>query len=198
MLNNLDVEDIELIEKVKSRDSKAFEELLIKYRSMIYYIINNCNLICGDFLISREDLYQEACIGLYNACLSFKDNNKAKFSTFAYMVIKRKVNHFYKDSKDCYIKESMSIDSCEDFDRRKELAVYDSGFKYNHTEELKERFIKSTKRISDQDKQILLLRMENYSYAEISKILNITTKRIDNRLMRLRTRYLKNIDTKNN
>lgn len=192
------MEQIELIEKAKNKDNDAYQELLKNYSNMIYYIINDFKLDYGDYKISKEDLYQEACIALYQACRGFKDNNKAKFSTFAYMVIKRRLIHCYKVEKSNYNKEPLSIDAFEYYDRNNLFSdkVSDNSFYYQSSEEIKNRIIKPIKRLNEEDRKILLLRMENYSYAEIAEKLNITTKRIDNRLCRLKKRYLKSENEK--
>lgn len=185
------MESNELIKRVKTNDDNAYSQLLEDYKNMIYYIINTYQLECGDYLISKDDLFQEASIALYDACKAYKEDNKAKFSTFAYMVIKRRLSHCYKVSKNKYINEYVSIDAYENNDRHKELAVKEKPIEYKVREELKERITKPCARLSNQDRQILLLRMENYSYAEIAKILKVSKKRVDNRLTRLKAMYLK-------
>ena len=44
--------------------------------------------------------------------------------------------------------------------------------------------------LCEMDRRILLLRIQNYSYQEIATLLKTSTKKIDNRLYRLRKQLL--------
>ena len=78
--------DEELAMLVKSGDESAVEELFLRYKPVL-------NQICNNFFIlgaEKDDIMQEAMIGLYKACMSF-NKNVASFYTFANVCIKRKV-----------------------------------------------------------------------------------------------------------
>ena len=184
----------ELVIEVQNKNEEAYKELLNSFHRMIYSIINEYELNYGDYQVSADDLYQEACIALYEACFAFKDTKEAKFSTFVYTVIKRRIQRCYKTYKGRYMNEAYSIDNIEVVDHYKEMEsryVYDNPVEYHRLNETREQILRSAERLSEEDRAILLMRMEDYSYAEISKKLNISRKRIDNRLSKLRRQYIR-------
>ena len=194
LFHNEDMETSELIQRVKENDPEACKEMFEGFHRMIHSIINDYQLEYGDFLISREDLYQEALIGIYEACFAYQLGSNAKFSTFVYIVIKRRINRFYKNHLRRYINESYSLDNMDFLDHREEFkasSVSEDPIAYHKQEELKE----SLNRLSDLDREILQLRMKNYSYAQIAHKLDISSKKVDNRLYKLKKRFLRNHKT---
>lgn len=182
------METCELIKKVKDNDYLACEELISNYRQMIYSIINDYDLEYGDFKISSDDLYQEGLIGIYDACLAYEEGKDVKFSTFAYLVIKRRVNRCYRNQLKNYVNECCSIDCIENKDKRIEFqvnTVSDNTLAYNQ-----ESLEKKMRRLSDFDRQIVMMRMESMSYLEIAKKLDVNKKRIDNRLYKLKKKFI--------
>ena len=183
------METNELIQRVKENDSEACKEMIEGFKKMIHSIINDYELECGDFVISRDDLYQEACIGIYEACFAYKDENKAKFSTLVYLIVKRRINRFYKNHIKRYANEAYSIDNMETLDHREEIrsnCISEDPIAYHRNCEAR----KIISGLSDFDREILQLRMKNYSYAEIAQKMNISAKKVDNRLYKLKKRYL--------
>ena len=183
------METEELIQRVKENDSDACKEIIENFRRMIHSIINDYELDCGDYKISRDDLYQEACIGIYEACLAYRKDANTKFSTLAYLIIKRRINRFYRNHIKRYVNETFSLDKLEFLDHREEIKsdhVSEDPVIYHRNSEAR-KIIGS---LSESDRKILLLRMQNYSYAEIARKLNISAKKVDNRLYRLKKHYL--------
>ncbi len=179
----------ELINRVKTNDECACKELFEYYRKMIYSIINEYDLDFGDYSVNQDDLYQEALIGIYDACKAYKFDKNAKFSTFAYVVVKRKTNKFYYEQIKRYANEAYSIDKIESIDHKeafKSVYVEDNPIAYYKKEEFK-KYINT---FNELDRQIIKLRIENYSYDQIAHILNINKKKVDNRLYKLKKKFL--------
>ena len=181
-------EQNELIKRVCKHDDLAFAEILAKNEKLIYAIINEFDLEFGDYKVSRDDLYQEGCIALYNACLGYHYDSLAKFSTFAYTCIKRRINRVYRKALNRYYEERYSFDKYVISDRLEQAAIVaEKPLNYRKNDD----FMSILNKMSYEDRMIVKLRMEHYSYEEIAKQLNINKKHIDNRLYRLRKRYLK-------
>ena len=188
--DNEGMETEELIQRVKANDSDACKEMIDGFKRMIHSIINDYDLECGDFTVSRDDLFQEACIGIYEACFAYRSENNTKFSTLVYLIVKRRINRFYKNHIKRYVNESYSLDNMELLDHREEVksnCVSEDPVAYHRNREA-HKIIGS---LSDFDREILLLRMKNYSYAEIAEKMNTTAKKVDNRLYKLRKKYLR-------
>ena len=186
------MDEMVLINRVREEcDDFAFNEIVKEYARMLESIISSYEGEFGDFKLNRDDLRQEAYIALYDACKSYKVGMDTKFSTFAYTCIKRRVHRFYSRYVRCYCKETTSLDSFE---------TRDPGFLYYSTcvnedayNKEKENRIEALKIIMDslsyEDRTIVDMRMNNYSYQEISNKLNINKKRVDNRLNKIKKKY---------
>lgn len=181
-----------LINKVREEcDDFAFGEIVKEYARMVESIISSYNSEFGDYKLNRDDLRQEAYIALFDACKSYKIGMDTKFSTFAYTCIKRRVHRFYSRYVRCYLKESTSLDSFETRDPG--FLYYDSCVNENAYNKERENRIETLKLLMDslnyEDRTIVDMRMNNYSYEEISNKLNINRKRVDNRLNKIKKKY---------
>lgn len=177
---------------VKKGDSKATEEFIEDYRLMIYSIINNFELEYGDYIVSKDDLFQEGCIGLIEACKSYRENDVTKFSTYAFVVIERRIKRTFFKLLRPYQRE-YSFDKFELFDHIESLKAptiseKDLTYLTNNIETELEKL----KYVTELDKEIIELRIQNYSYKEIAEKLNITAKKVDNRIARLKKMGKKN------
>lgn len=166
---------------------------------MIYSIISSYQLDYGDYVISKEDLFQEGCIGLIEACKSYKENDNTKFSTYAFVVIERRIQRAFFRLLKPY-KEEFSFDkyACTDrIDDLKTTYVNDNPIEYAANQERKEELLNRLDYVTQLDKDIIKLRLQNYSYKEISEMLNINSKKVDNRLARMKRMYKKNKEKQN-
>lgn len=188
------MEDMSLIEKAKY-DSEEFKKLEEKYIKMIMKIINSFNLDWGDYSINKEDLKQEALIGLFEACKKYDEKYNVKFSTFAYQIIRRRVNRAYMKMKKIYEKETYSYSKFEKDDHSNILSTEEVEEKTNDLLKVKDICLKSYytggKILSEMDYSIISMRMDNKSYKEIAEELNISTKKVDNRLARIKKHLAK-------
>ena len=124
------MDEMILITKVRDYcDDIAFNEILILYSRMIQSIISYYVNEVGDYKLNRDDLKQEAYIGLYDACKCYKKDMNTKFSTFAYTCIKRKVHSFYIKYTNLYYKEGISLDNHK---------IKESSFLYENKKEQRE------------------------------------------------------------
>lgn len=185
-------EDKTLINNVMADDSEIFAIAIDKYGKMLHSIVNKYQLECGDYKLNYEDMYQEAMIALYDACKQYKCDKGVKFSTFVYTVVERKVRRVYYKALEIYLNEGSSIDNLAMVDHMENfqtLSVAENPISYHHAMDLKNSLM-TTNRLSSSEKEILRLRIENYSYAEIASKLNIKEKVIDNKMYRLRKKFL--------
>lgn len=178
--------DIEMIKNIRNGSEDDFNLLLKKYHNLIYKIINNFNLRRGEYAISKEDLFQEASMALYDACLTYHFDSNASFTTFAYMIIKRKIMNKYRDYTLPYRFEITSYDinnSYEFIPFENKVADPQKEF---YREELLNVLSKQINKLDSLDKKIINLRAKDLTYKEISERLNISYKKVDNRIYKLR------------
>ena len=183
-MNNINT----IILKLKEGDKDAFEKLLSMHQKMIYKIINGIDRSIGDYIIDENDLYQEASLALYEAAEPFEPDREVKFSTYAYVHMKNNLLNYVKRYRRRYRDDIYSFDINP---RSMDFQVADStriGYNENQFKEELERFLGN---LNEEDRMILLMRGSDYSYKEIAEKLNMSTKRVDNKLRVLKQRLKK-------
>lgn len=119
----------------------------------------------------RDDLIQSGYIGLWNACRTFKEENKCKFSTYAsrciinsmLMLIRKENKHILNDC------------NCS-------LEVEDEEVSITGIIPVENDFIDLDLERQLKNNKILNLYIEGYNIKEISKILNISRNTVCKRL----------------
>lgn len=177
------------IQSIKNGDEQLFQELLNEYNNMIYKIINSFDLDRGDFKIDIDDLYQEASIALYKCVLDYDDSFEAQFSSYAYMCIKRDIIDSIRKKNIKYYRETYSLNAFKYNDHLQLLSVEDNPIEYHHKQELNRKMLDFIDLLSEQDRQILILKTRRVSYSEISDLLDIPNKKIDNRIQAIKRKY---------
>ena len=174
-----------IINRIKSGDESAFKQLLEIHHKLIYSIINSFNRNVGDYKLHEDDLFQEGSIALYDAVFSYDSKFKVKFSSYAYNIIRNRILNVARNEFRIYYKEKYSTDNYGFCDRSLHLAVRENKthLKNNKYNEILDGVMNN---LSKQDQMIINMRKNDRSYKEIAEELNITTKRIDNRLSYIR------------
>jgi len=174
-------EDNILINKAKNGDNESLDTLMNKYKNLVKKISRNYFIISSEY----SDVVQEGMIGLFNAINKFDESKNAQFKTFATLCINRQIltaikkaykfnNELIDDIGESVVKQSMQIFSPE------------QDFIFN--EEYKELLEEISNNLSHKEQTILRLFLQNKSYDEIAKELNINKKSVDNALSRIRNK----------
>ena len=133
--------------------------------------------------LHREDLEQEGIWGLYSAVESYDPSRGIPFDAFAVMCIKRKMytysSRFIKNVPN-YVDEIDNVSSEEKF----EEDILDRA-------EISDIFGKLKDTLSDLENNVLVLYLQELSYAEISDKLSITEKSVDNAMSRVKVKLKK-------
>ena len=194
------LDDGELLYMISDNNDEANEAIYKKYEPVISYYAKKYSSYTDGKGIDFNDLYQEGLIGLMQAIDKFKEQKDIKFSTFAFLCIKRKIISLVRDvnrKKHSALNDSYSIDYKQEDDTRSFDNILATS--YGGIEDLlvnKEDNDYLNKRVneelSDFEKTVYDLRLNNFSYEEISHILNKTQKSIDGALARIKVK-IKNI-----
>ena len=166
--------DEELLERIKNGDDKAENEIFARYKDLVTKISRGYFIVGGDL----EDLVQEGMIGLYKAIKGYSGHKETTFKTFAIICIKHQIQTAIKRANTNKNKPLSSAISFQSFQDGK---VID---KENY-QNLKQT-IKSC--LSEMEYKVLQLYLKGYSYKEISNVLRINSKSIDNSLTRIKTK----------
>lgn len=76
------------------------DELYVQYERLIHYILKKYKNI-NNPLFDYDDLYQEACLGMYKAYEKY-DPNKGPFITYLYPYIVGYINHYIGNNSSSY------------------------------------------------------------------------------------------------
>lgn len=168
-----------LINLIKSGDQESFEKISTMYFPLLVSI-------CRSFKTSMEfeDLMQHALISLYQATLNYEEKNGVLFSTYLVSCVKNRLLSSIKkhDRLNC-------IDLCDD-DISKCVIHEDKVVDKVYLDQ----YLLGIKRLlSSRENIVLGLYIDGYSYQEISKMLKISIKSVDNSLYRIRKK-LKSIE----
>lgn len=169
----------DLVNRSKSGDVEAFEELIMSYEKKIY----NMALRMTNNREDASDIAQEVCIKIFKSINTFKENSS--FSTWVYRITSNVCIDEMRKRKNV-VHLTLTNSSDEEY----ELPVEDKG-------KLPEEIVESRERVGllkgyiqelapDYKMMIILRDIQGYSYEEISKMLNINMGTVKSRLNRAR------------
>lgn len=161
---NIQSEDKDIIESFKKGNKNAFNILVLKYQSRIYWLVRKFVLDHDD----ANDLTQEIFLKLYNSLNNFR--GESTFFTYIYRISvniclnhlkKNKVIAKYTKNYDSNVTEIKS-------DEKNSEEIFDN--------QLNEKIIKrAIQTLPEQQKAVFTLRFyEELSYDEIASILDTT------------------------
>ena len=163
--------DLELIRRVKSGETKAFDTLMQRYASRIYQVIYGMVHNSSD----TQDLSQETFIHAYQGIRNFKE--KYRFYTWLYRIaINLCINH-WKHNKKAQLVPIENGESYADPNPATDPAAMD----------LRRAVEKRLAQLPEEQKTVFVLRtFEDMSYQDIAEVLGISTGTVMSRLSRAR------------
>jgi RNA polymerase sigma-70 factor (ECF subfamily) len=153
---------------------EEFTELLHQNQGIVHKI---CNLYFSDRL-EKEDYHQELIVQLWKAFPSF--NNAAKFSTWMYRVC-------LNAAIDITRKEKRQIKPVQ----LSEVEMPDISYTTDKDNINQEKLYQAISRLSNIDKAIMTLYLDEYSYKEIALIIGITESNTGVKINRIKSEILK-------
>lgn len=186
-----------LLRWAQEGDEQAIEELLAHYEAMLRYIVSGYYLQDGD----HEDLLQEARIAFVDGIRSYDAERGMSFKNFAWLCVSRQLDSRVKKSlrkKHMVLNQALSIDEEPSEDGQDPADAYcmaardDAGRLATPENQLLEResfselgkLIESV--LSKLEYRVLILRAAGMSYEDITQLLDLETKSVDNAIQRIR------------
>lgn len=171
--------DEELVYLYHQGAEQALDELLEKYESIVRvlafrygYKKNKCDI---------EELVQMAKIKILQALDVYRPDKEAKFSSFYQEIVRRA---FIDWARKQSLRNSRMSSFTDLMIEEQEVEYYvESKRKVIHKEELSMRL----PYMKEQEKEIVYLRLQGYSYQEIADMLKINRRRVGYVLQKLRT-----------
>lgn len=189
----------DIILEIKNGNKNLFDVILKENEKLIFKVISTQNLNRGDYVIDKEELYQEGCIALYKAVMTYEFNKGMSFSSYAYMTIRSRIITYIRNDYKTFGEGYSSIDAIENIDYKLNFAsnyVSENPIEYHREIEFENRLREYISTLNGEDKQIIEFKENNLSYKQIAERLNIKIKRVDNRLNVLKKNFKKYIEEK--
>lgn len=202
LIENYDrYKDEDLLNLIHYGNEEALNFLIKKYRGNIQAKVSTYFLRGAD----KEDLVQEGMIGLYKAIRNFKGDKMSSFKTFAELCIKRQIFTAVKaatrqkhEPLNAYVSLYKPLSNQESaymlLDMIAEKNTTNPELLLINQEEFEEKKQKIAELLSKLEQRVWALFINEYSYIEISKLLSMSEKSIDNTIQRIKRkagRYLK-------
>lgn len=200
--NSSDIEDKNKIELAKNGDKEALDYFFQKYQPIMYWKATQYFLQGAE----RDDLLQEAMIGLFKAIRDYSPNKDASFRTFAEICINRQLLSAVKRSarkKNQPLNQSLSLDTPMTEEHGPDWTLLDVISEQSaQTPEdylLKnEDQIDISKRLdsvtSPFEKEVLRCYLEGKSYQEMADYFGKNVKAIDNAIQRIKKKMVSRLD----
>ncbi len=197
-------DDQDLVQKARSGDERAIDELLARYRNFARSKARSYFLAGSD----REDVVQEGMIGLYKAIRDFDVDQETPFRAFAELCISRQILTAIKTAnrhKHHPLNSSVSLDAplygSDDHDHSigdslVATTLTDPAELVISAEEIEAIRDSMRGSLTELEGDVLRLYMDGKSYEEIAGTLGNHVKSIDNALQRIKRKLQRHIDTR--
>jgi len=182
--------DESLAEMAKNGNQYAFNELFLRYSSLIHI---KASTFKQKFL-EMDDMIQEGAVGLLYAVRAYDRCRGTSFKTFASVCIGRRLITAYNcavNQKNIPLKNYISLGATTehvgDMLGHKHSAN-DPEELFISAESVRQIEERITLLLSDKEKRVLLMYLSGMSYNEIANTLSLTSKKVDNALQRVRNK----------
>lgn len=181
----------ELIWKSQSGEAHAIEELLRIYEKLILRISKRYYFQDGE----TDDVIQECRIAFWQSVMSYKKNSySVSLESFAYICINRRLasalrqrnKRSTKAHNEAVARSSVIGKNFYTYKKDFIIASEDIEKEYILKETQKNCFDYIKNNISEECSKIVKMREEGYSYLEIGESLNISVKKVDNSLRKVK------------
>lgn len=191
-MKEYEITDSELIQKINDNNEDAKDYLYQKYSLLIHKEVNRVKKLGIQKGIEYNDMLQEAMLAFSEAINNYDDESNVKFITFATLCIRRKlINnlHKYSTQKEYMNKNQIHLeDGLDDQKPVSNVVSIKSGNeplnKVLIDESLNETFESLGTKLSEKERQAILLDIEGNSIENIAKIMDIKPKQVYNLLYR--------------
>lgn len=171
----------ELLLRIVNGDKDAEGELLVMYSSLALMIAQS--YASASPIMEADDIFQLGMIGLLSAARTYKASEGASFRTYAAHCVHNSIRDGLKAKK---APVTVELAEAEDVKTTSEpeAAVIES----EDAELLLERIYSV---LTDAERTVLSLYMENRSYLDIAKTLGMDRKKVDNTVYSLKKKIKK-------
>ena len=188
--------DNQVLELIRDNSEEAKEYLYEKYKYIVDIIVNKYKSSAYYLSMDMNELKQEALLGFSDALVSYDPDKDASLPTFISLCVERKIHNYIRKEetiKAKMLREAYSLDYTygEDGSTLKEV-IPDNGNTPEEDIEAKETVEHLKEKIndvlSDNEREVYKLLINEFSYDDIASILEITPKQVYNYVNRIRSK----------
>lgn len=192
--------DSYLMDMINESSEEAKDLLYDKYKYIIDIVIKKYTRVANMLGIDGSDLTQEALVGFSDALNRFRDDKDASMATFITRCVERRLQVCLikaKTLKNKLLNESLSLDYIPNDDISPLLEMLsdnsqnDPLINISKEEEYQELILKIKEALSDKEYEVYSLLANGLNYREISEILDLEPKQVDNTIQRLKNKIKK-------
>jgi RNA polymerase sporulation-specific sigma factor len=190
-----DVTDNELVYLASENNEDATNILFDKYKYIVDITVSKYTRSAHALNLDKDELYQEAMVGYADAIRSFDPTKDIRLQTFISLCVERRLSNYIRKNNTTKVR---ILKECYSFDNKvsDELTLADivGDNKRNpevikeNAESLKELKRKIDETLSDLEKQVLELLVNDFTNEDIAKILKVEVKSIYNATHRIRAK----------
>lgn len=196
-MNYKDVNDYELIYQIRENDESAYNTLFDKYSFVVNKLAYDYYCKNKNIGIEYEDLCQEGFFAVSMAVKDY-DQDNSLFYTYVLICVKREMERLIKAcrrNKQMILNTAISLNSPIDYDDSLFLEdAISSDFNVESLvigEELFKTLFLYKHELSIEESLVYELKVNKFSNKEISILLDISYKKVDNYLRKIKQQLLK-------
>lgn len=200
-MKNYDVSDSELLFLISENNDNAKDMLYKKYDYIIDIYMKKYKKIAYVLNIDFNDFRQEALIAFTDAINSYKETDSSKLETYISRCVQNRIRTIinrYASIKNRMVSDALSLDYVyKEHDSSLKDFISDNN-KFNPLNNITEKenykilLDKIDSSLSNHEKEVYNLLINGLNYQEISNVLELSPKNIDNTIQRIRNK-VKNI-----
>lgn len=166
------------IAEAAAGDEKAFVAVLCRMTPMIQSLIRQC---VTPGTVEQEDLLQESLEGLLAAVRTFRADDSARFTTYAYACIRNRLVSLTRRSG-ARLRREQALEDEELTDS----ASADPALLVQERESAERLRRVLAERLTPLEREVLSHRMVGHTYEQTARALGVDKKAVDNAIQRLR------------
>ena len=186
-------DDYELVYLAQDGNEDAINLLYQKYKPIIVKKSKNAIMYATHHGIDINDIMQEGFIGFEDAIRNFSQDEAATFYTFAMLCVERKIVNYLRKTtgtKGRILNDAVTIDETLERVLDDGTSIEDKIIGRDNNSELMDTI---RKMLTDFEEKVFDLKLKDYTFDEIAKILNKDVKSIYNTFQRIKAKIRKNI-----
>ena len=189
----MELQDNELLNNLSEKSDEARDVLYDKYKYIVDIIMNKYKRSAYYLSVDMQELRQEALLGFSDALYSYNDDKGCNLPTFISLCVERRVSNYlrkYNTVKMQTIHDMLSLDTMVAEDISLIDVIKDNGNspeeKIVEDEDTKALIEKIKELLTEREMEIYKLLLNNFSYDDICKILNINSNQLSSTVYRMR------------